>query len=396
MTTTPTHSKRKRLLRSSNQDTNNDTNQEETGTRFAAGAAIRNICQIYSSIQNITPELTCCPTSGLPEYRDTIDAVKKQQKQSCKPLSGGFDGQHMEQFPTYRADVALNITLGLHVEFMSTEHIPYGPVYITDGPHSGRIGNYDDNDTEFSDDIDFDLVGDDDDIEGRRVAIVYFGDFFLANGYYIIPDEYVREVTTADLLKRREELHNLIGRFAAAKGSPKVGAKRKIELLTELHFVEGVLVDRMIHARYSNKGQGAKIFISHSSKDKQFATWLGTDLKTSGHTPWFDEWDICVGESIPEKISDGLSSADFIIVVLSTNSIKSKWMEREWHAKYWSEIEKNRTIVLPLLIEDCTIPELLKTKKYADFRSNYNDGLEDVLFAVDRLLETRPTDEEQS
>jgi len=65
------------------------------------------------------------------------------------------------------------------------------------------------------------------------------------------------------------------------------------------------------------------------------------------------------------------------------------------HAKYWSEIEKNRTIVLPLLIEDCSIPELLKTKKYADFRSNYNDGLEDVLFAVDRLLERRPTDEEQ-
>jgi hypothetical protein len=279
---------------------------------------------------------------------------------------------------------------------MSTEHIPYGPVYITDGPHAGRIGNYDDNHTEFSEDIDWDVVGDDNEAEGQRVAIVYFGNFFLADDHYIIPDEYVREVTTADLMKRRQELHDLLGWFAVAKGSPRVGAKKKIKLLTELHFVEGVLVDRMIHARYSNKGQGVKIFISHSSRDKQFATWLSTDLKASGHTPWFDEWDICVGESIPEKISDGLSSADFIIVVLSNNSIKSKWVEREWHAKYWSEIEKNRTIVLPLLIEDCSIPELLKTKKYADFRSNYNDGLEDVLFAVDRLLAMRSTNEDQS
>lgn len=272
---------------------------------------------------------------------------------------------------------------------MSTEHIPYGPVYITNGPHAGRIGNYDDNDTEFPDDIDWDAIDDPDMVPGKRVAIVYFGDFFLADGYYLIPDEFVREVTTADLMQRREYLHDLIGRFAAAKGSPEVEPEEKIELLTELHFVENVLVERMIHARYGNKGRGAKVFISHSSKDKTFATWLGTDLKAAGHSPWFDDWDICVGESIPEKISQGLSTADFIVVVLSTNSIKSKWVEREWHAKYWSEIEKNQTIVLPLLIEDCFIPELLKTKKYADFRSNYNDGLEDVLLAVDRLLEAR-------
>ena len=275
---------------------------------------------------------------------------------------------------------------------MSTENIPYGPVYITDGPHAGRIGNYDDNDTEFPDAIDWEAIDDPDTLEGTRVAIIYFGDFFLADGYFIIPDEYVREVTTADLMQRREELHDVIGRFAAAKGSPEIDSEEKIDLLTELHFVEGTLVDRMIHARYSNNGRGAKIFISHSSKDKQFATWLGTDLKASGHTPWFDEWDICVGESIPEKVSHGLSSADLIVVVLSTNSIKSKWVEREWHAKYWSEIERNQTIVLPLLIEDCDVPELLKTKKYADFRSNYNDGLEDVLFAVDRLLEARTSE----
>lgn len=57
-----------------------------------------------------------------------------------------------------------------------------------------------------------------------------------------------------------------------------------------------------------------------------------------------DEWDICVGESIPEKVSNGLSDADFIVVVLSGNSIKSQWVEREWHAKYWSEIEKTKQL----------------------------------------------------
>jgi len=272
---------------------------------------------------------------------------------------------------------------------MSTEHIPYGPVYITDGPHAGRIGYYDDDDAEYPANIDWETIDDLDGIEQTNVAIVYFGDFFLADGYFLIPNKYVRDVTTADLMQRRQELHDLIGRFAAAKGAPELDPEERIELLTELHFVEGTLVDRMIDARYSNREQGAKIFISHSSKDKQFATWLGTDLRAAGHTPWFDSWDICVGESIPEKISLDLTSADFAVVVLSSNSVRSKWVEREWHAKYWAELEENQTMVLPLLIEDCAIPELLKTKKYADFRLNYSDGLEDVLLAVDRLLDAR-------
>lgn len=69
---------------------------------------------------------------------------------------------------------------------MSTERIPYGPVYITDGPHAGRIGNYDDNDTEFPDDIDWENIDVSESVEGQHVAIIYFGDFLLADGYYLI------------------------------------------------------------------------------------------------------------------------------------------------------------------------------------------------------------------
>ncbi|MBF5055095.1 transmembrane sensor domain-containing protein, partial [Alcanivorax sp. 521-1] len=155
--------------------------------------------------------------------------------------------------------------------------------------------------------------------------------------------------------------------------------------LAELHYVDTTLIDRMIEARYRNTSHGAKVFISHSSRDKTFARWIGTDLKAAGHTPWFDEWDIQVGESIPAKISDGLREADFVVVVLSEHAVSSQWVEREWHAKYWNEVSQGRIHVLPALYKDCEIPELLKTKRYADFRNNYNDGLEDLLVAIDRL-----------
>lgn len=109
------------------------------------------------------------------------------------------------------------------------------------------------------------------------------------------------------------------------------------------------------------------------------------DLEANGYIPWLDEWDIKVGESIPEKISNGLQEADFVIVILSEDSVSSKWVEREWQTKYWGEIEKGQVNVLPLLLKDCKIPELLKTKKYADFRGDFNSGLSSLLEALDSL-----------
>lgn len=275
---------------------------------------------------------------------------------------------------------------------MESSEIPYGPVFITDGPHKGRIGYYDDEGYEFPDDLDSEDFSIDNEFIRIHIGYIYFGDFFVAEWYHIIRLEYLREVTTADLMRRREELHGMCGRFAKIKDpDTNLDHEEKFDLLAELHYIDSVLVDRMIEARYMNTTQGKRVFISHSSKDKTFATWLGTDLKAAGHNPWFDEWNIRVGESIPKKISDGLQSSDFVVVMLSEHAVKSRWVEREWHAKYWSEVEVGHVQVLPAILRDCNIPELLKKKKYADFRENYNDGLEDILLAIDALSKVSST-----
>lgn len=43
--------------------------------------------------------------------------------------------------------------------------------------------------------------------------------------------------------------------------------------------------------------------------------------------------------------------------------------------KQRDEVQNGQIQILPVLYEDCTLPELLKTKKYAGFRENYNGGL---------------------
>lgn len=100
-----------------------------------------------------------------------------------------------------------------------------------------------------------------------------------------------------------------------------------------------------------------------------------------------DEWHIKAGESIPTRVAAGITECDYLLVVMSQNAVASHWEEREWQAKYWDEVTADKVLVVPVLLEDCKIPKLLQTKKYADFRSSYNDGLETLLAA----LQSRPT-----
>jgi len=255
---------------------------------------------------------------------------------------------------------------------MKQRELEYGPVVIEGWFNENRIGYYDDDD-----------VCDDD--ENEDCAVVYPGNMFISMdlGYYVIPYEHIRPVTTDDLMMRREELHKLIGvSLARLPKDERPPLEARYRALVELSYVEGVLMDRIFEARFGEHRGKKEVFISHSSKDKNFAKWLAVDLANTGHKPWLDEWDIKVGESIPKRINEGIRDCDFVVVILTDNSVRSNWVETEWQAKYWDEIQVGEVKVIPALFSDCEIPTLLKMKKYADFRESYSDGFEDLILAV--------------
>jgi hypothetical protein len=130
----------------------------------------------------------------------------------------------------------------------------------------------------------------------------------------------------------------------------------------------------------------ARIFISHSSRDKPTARRIAEDLSRLGHEPWLDEWEIRVGDCIPTGIELGVSEADYLVLVLSQHSTGSKWGDGEWKAKYWDEVSTGRVSVLPALIETCEIPTRLRSKRYADFRESYGVGLVALTAAIDPAL----------
>lgn len=126
-----------------------------------------------------------------------------------------------------------------------------------------------------------------------------------------------------------------------------------------------------------------KVFLSHSSIDKDLARKIANNLKNNNIDVWFDEWEISVGESITQKISQGLENSNFVAVLLTKNSVNSSWVEKKWQSKIGEEASKKKVTILPLKADDCKIPQMLKDKLYADLSTNYQKGFK---FFVDSLM----------
>ena len=124
------------------------------------------------------------------------------------------------------------------------------------------------------------------------------------------------------------------------------------------------------------------IFISYSSVDRIYAEKLAHDLRAWGVSVWWDKWEIKVGESLSAKIQQALTSAAWLTVILTPNSVNSSWVQGELAAGLTREFESKKVVVLPLLFRDCELPVFLRDKKYADFRSSYGAGLKELLTAI--------------
>ncbi|HIP73979.1 MAG TPA: toll/interleukin-1 receptor domain-containing protein [Anaerolineae bacterium] len=131
------------------------------------------------------------------------------------------------------------------------------------------------------------------------------------------------------------------------------------------------------------------IFISYSHSDQTFAKKLAQDLQQKGgNKVWLDLWEIQIGDSIIEKIEEGIKESDFLVIVLSPKSVSSPWVKEELNSALTKQLNQQTIKVLPALIEDCEIPVFLSHRQYADFRpgSDYDKTITKLLKAVEPSL----------
>ena len=151
----------------------------------------------------------------------------------------------------------------------------------------------------------------------------------------------------------------------------------------------GVRVEKLVNdavaakeVRRAEHVQERVAFISHSAKDKPFVRKLAADLVANGVKVWLDEQRILVGDSIPEKIAQGLAESDFFLIVVSQNSVASSWVKKELSNVLVHEIERRKVTVLPIKLDDALMPDSINDKLYADFRGSYDEGLDKLLQSI--------------
>lgn len=133
---------------------------------------------------------------------------------------------------------------------------------------------------------------------------------------------------------------------------------------------------------YAPRMRGASIgtqvphlFLSYSSKDKEWVSQLAEDLNLCGVDVWFDAWELRVGDDLHERIGEAVDKSRFVGVVVTKHFSESKWIRGEVHQALSREKAGSSTVVLPLLADNVAVPPLLAAKKFLDFSNEYFPSL---------------------
>jgi ribose 1,5-bisphosphokinase PhnN len=101
------------------------------------------------------------------------------------------------------------------------------------------------------------------------------------------------------------------------------------------------------------------VFLSHSANDKPRVRELERGLNSLGLKVFLDEHQLQVGDSLYASINEALNASDFVVFCISRASVESGWVQREVGGSLARQIKNKRKRVLPVLLDDAPIPELL-------------------------------------
>jgi tetratricopeptide (TPR) repeat protein len=123
------------------------------------------------------------------------------------------------------------------------------------------------------------------------------------------------------------------------------------------------------------------VFVSHNSKDKPRVRRLAERLKNAGLKVWFDEWILKPGDDIYLAIERGLESSRVLVLCLSRAAVGSEWVGLERSTVLFRDPSNTDRRFIPLLLEDCQLPDTLRRFKYVDYRRASDLAFEELVIA---------------
>lgn len=124
------------------------------------------------------------------------------------------------------------------------------------------------------------------------------------------------------------------------------------------------------------------IFLSYSRADVEIADRVREQLAKK-YTVWQDTVEMLAGQDIVQRVFSAITKCRYFAILLTPRSVASTWVNEELSTAKILEIE-GRTVLLPLLYEDCDIPGPLLSKQYIDFSRSFERGMHELENALHR------------
>lgn len=133
------------------------------------------------------------------------------------------------------------------------------------------------------------------------------------------------------------------------------------------------------------------VFICHASEDKPLVVEpLVNALQQVNISCWYDKVEIKWGDSITQKVDEGLRISRYVIVVLSAAFLNKNWPQRELYSVLNVEASLGEVKILPLIVaKDSKEREsirqqlpLLNDKAY----ETWNNSTEEIIEALQTRL----------
>lgn len=130
------------------------------------------------------------------------------------------------------------------------------------------------------------------------------------------------------------------------------------------------------------------IFISYASEDKdEFVRFLAKSLQQEGFNIWYDEFSLKLGDSLSEKIDQGLANSSKGIVILSKYFFAKNWTKRELRGLTARETN-GENLILPIW-HNITKEEIIEfSPPLADLvAENSKNNLSQIILSIKRTFE---------
>lgn len=129
-----------------------------------------------------------------------------------------------------------------------------------------------------------------------------------------------------------------------------------------------------------------KAFLSHTSLDKDLVGLV--HKKLAKEDAWYDASDIENGESIPDKINEGLRYATHYVLFWSKKARDSNWVRAELNAAF-VQMMSNKCKFMIFTLDNTELPELLQPYKYENIDKDDLEAASDIV--VEKILQQKGT-----